>query len=170
MKSIIVRIKEHRPRPNQRRTPHNAEFGRACKSSNLIRQAFYPYLWNGCKPFRLGKLTQRLMMIQQTDTNSGWGQRTVQHGDIELLEGYDFNPERSLMSTLRLPVEASICGITGVCTVVVRRFFPYECLQYNSEPSHVRFSIAAACFDFTSGWYNSGYQTPPISLCNRKWM
>ena len=152
MKVIIItgKRKGHSHPP----TRHNEEFGRACKTSGLIHQALRPLIQEDKDCRNYGKLTQRLMMIQQSDMTNEWGQRTVQDGQLSLLEGYDLNCRKSLFNMFPMRIATDINGMTGICRITAPSFVPQDMLRYEGDPSHVRFSIAACCFDFPSGWYS----------------
>lgn len=97
------------------------------------------------------------MQIQATDNTNEWGKRSVQDGKFELLEGYEFNRHKGLLNILHTSMETSINEVTGICWLSIPSFLPQSDLHYEGTPSHVQLMLAAACFDFTAGWYCSCY-------------
>lgn len=155
MKYILVPVAAYRRPRAIRLTPQNLEFGRASKSCQLIQAAFYS-LTRECKDCRKpGLLTRSIYQAMQADPLHQWGERTLQDGDTSLLQGYDFNARKKLTGVLWQRVEAAINGVTGICSVTIPSFMPYKQMRYESEPTYVRFSIGAACIDFSAGRYNS---------------
>ena len=155
MKYILMPVAAYRRPRAIRLTPQNVEFGRAGKSCQLIQSAFCA-LTRECRDCRkTGQLLRSIYQGMQADPLHQWGERTLQDGDISLLEGYDFNARKKLAGVLKQRVETEMNGITGICSVTIPSFLPYKQMRYEREPSYVRFSIGAACIDFNAGTYNS---------------
>ena len=130
------------------------EFARASKSSGLIHQAFSTIRQedNQCRNY--GNLTQRLYMIQETDMIHEWGKRVMENGTIELLEGFDFNSRSTLFEIMHVPIASDINGATGIGQISIPPFIPLHAMRNEGNASHVQFTLAAACIDFQSGWYD----------------
>lgn len=151
----IIILKDTRRVRKQPATRQNEEFGRACNSSGLIHEAFSSLISQDSSCRNYGKLTQRLMQIQGTDMINECGKRCVQAGEFELLEGFEFNRRKSLMNILRTRMETRINEVTGICWLSIPSFLPQTDLYYDGNASHVQITLAAACFDFASGWYST---------------
>src|SRR5690606_28795908 len=73
----------------QRTRENGAEFGRAGKAGKVLRNALRPMFLNSADSRMVGRLTQRMVKIIQTDPVSERGERQVVNGNIELLLGFE---------------------------------------------------------------------------------
>jgi hypothetical protein len=80
---------------------NNAEFARACKANRLLRQAFALVMRNKADRYVSGRLTKTMFRILQSDPLNGRGERRITSGELNILEGFNFNRDTSLQNVLR---------------------------------------------------------------------
>ena len=111
--------------PRFERTRENmAEFGRAAKASKLLRTALLESTVGATDRKMVPRLTQAMMAVIAADSISDRGKRNVIDGEAELLEGFEFNMEGKLSSTLLANYAATINRVTGSCKVSVPSYNP----------------------------------------------
>src|SRR6266487_1015478 len=86
----------------------NAEFGRAGKASKLLRTAFRPAIQRASDSRMVSRLTAQMFAVIQEDAVSTRGQRNVIDGEALLLQGFDFNIEGKLSTTIFAPYTISL--------------------------------------------------------------
>lgn len=75
----------------QRTRENGSEFGRAGKGGKVLRNAIRVLLQNAKDKRVVSRLTKDLVAIVKTDTTNERGLRTIQDGDLSLLERFEFN-------------------------------------------------------------------------------
>ncbi len=131
------------------RTRENgSEFGRAGKAGKLIRTAIRPLLLQTRDSKVASRLTQLLMKVIQSDADSARGYRTVEGGDLELIQGFDFNADGRLQATLYAPYGVTIDRAAGTATVDLEKFVPTDSLAYPQGATHMKLVAAIAEVDF----------------------
>lgn len=137
----------------QRTRENNSEFGRAGSAGKLLRLTFRNYLQNAADSKMVSRLTQAMMEIVKADTTSTRGQRNVLDGELELLEGFDFNIDGKLSTTLFLAYTATIDRVTGLLNIEIPVFVPANAISVPDGATHVRFVAGAAAIDFEKGTF-----------------
>ena len=84
----------------QRTRENGSEFGRAGKGGKLLRNAIRVLLQKSKDKRVTSRLTKDLVAIVKTDTTNERGLRTIQDGDLSLLENFEFNINGKLGTTL----------------------------------------------------------------------
>lgn len=131
------------------RTRENqAEFGRAGKAGKLLRNAFQSVLLGASDGGMVSRLHKEMMRVVKADATSTRGQRNVLDGELEMLEGFDFNEAGKLTQTLFAPYAATVNRTTGALAVSVPSFIPLNQVVAPSEATHYQLSTAAAEIDF----------------------
>jgi len=92
---------------------NNAEFSRASKASKLLRQALRSVILHASDRYMVGRLLQNMMRVIKEDSTSVRGQRNVIDGEAALLQGFEFNAEGKLGTTLFTPYTATLNRATG---------------------------------------------------------
>jgi hypothetical protein len=137
--------------PNFQRTRENgAEFGRAGNAGKVLRNALRALLQNAKDPRVVSRLTTEFVKVIQADLTSQRGLRNVIDGEAELLEGFDFNINAKLGTTLYAPFTATINRVTGELTANIPAFIPINMIAAPSGATHFRIVSAAAEIDFTN--------------------
>jgi hypothetical protein len=141
------------------RTRENmAEFGRAGKASKVMRAAFAALIKNGSDTRMTSRLTTTFLRVLRTDPINDRGQRIVTEGEMGLLEGFDFNLDSSLFTTLATPYTAAINRLTGQCTVNIPDFILKDVIKAPEGSTHARIVTAVAEVDFVDQKFISDIQ------------
>ena len=135
--------------PSFQRTRENgSEFGRAAKAGKLLRTAFRGQIQNAMDSMVVGRLTQQMMAVLQEDKVSTRGQRNVIDGEAALLQGFEFNVDGKLTTSLFANYEATIDRVTGDCNVNLPSFIPSQLIAATGGTTHYKIISAAAAIDF----------------------
>jgi len=137
----------------QRTRENNAEFGHAGKSGKVLRNAIRSLLQNAKDARVASRLTKGMMKVLQADTNSVRGQRNVIDGEAELLEGFDFNINAKLSTTLFAPFTTVIDRVTGSLTLSIPAFVPADRIVAPSGTTHFKIVSMGAEIDFEAETY-----------------
>jgi hypothetical protein len=161
------------------RTRENGEeFARAGSAGKLLRMAFRSYLQNTADSRMVSRLTKEMVAVVKADATSSRGQRNVLDGELELLEGFDFNLDGKLSSTLFLVYEAAIDRANGSLNVNIPGFIPINAIAAPEGATHVQVISAGASIDFEGGVFETvtsrsadipltGEQVADIALANQ---
>lgn len=136
--------------PTFKRTRENgAEFGNAGSAGKIIRRAFNSML----KDVKDGTMTRRLVTILmkalKADATHDRGLRTVQSGNLSLIEGFQFNNASPLGAILKVASTATIDRPTGQCSVAIASFVPGSVIAAPDGATHYKILASAAEIDFT---------------------
>ncbi|MCW3074295.1 MAG: hypothetical protein JWP69_1364 [Flaviaesturariibacter sp.] len=132
----------------QRTRENGAEFGRAGKAGKLLRHAFRAVLQNASDARMVGRLTKDMVRVIQADATNARGLRNVIDGEAELLEGFEFNADSPLNTTVYAPIVTSINRVTGAISVSLDSFVPANMIAAPSGTTHYRLTAMAAAIDF----------------------
>ena len=111
--------------PNFQRTRENgSEFGHAGKSGKLLRNSLRVLLQNASDTRMVSRLTAAMVTVLQADATSTRGQRNVIDGEAELLEGFEFNINAKLSTTLFAPFTPTIDRVAGTLVADIPSFIP----------------------------------------------
>jgi hypothetical protein len=141
--------------PAFERTRENlAEFGNAGKGVKTIRSAFRDMLIL-TSDTKVGTRLQRLAMrIVHTDPVNDRGQRTVAKGDLNILNGFNFNSRNSFGETLYIRPVVQVDRATGAITITIPEFVPKVRIAATPGASHFQIVAAAAAIDFEKEKYD----------------
>jgi hypothetical protein len=128
---------------------NNREFGYAGTSGKLVRDAFQVMI-GGADKRMVGRLMQTMMRCLKADTSSPRGERNVADGDLQFLQGFDFNVKGKLGTTLLTPFTTSITRTTGVTDVTIPPFVPTVSLSAPQGATHYKVVLGAAEIDFAT--------------------
>jgi hypothetical protein len=142
------------------RTRQNwAEFKRAALGGKLVRRAFSPLLKNIECGKVASKLLKEMMKVIKSDSVNGRGMRNLIDGQISLLEGFDFNPNRPLGMTFLGQYEIISDRSSGKLTVVIARFAPSEVISVVPGATHFRIVSSGTELDFEKEKYVTDIST-----------
>jgi hypothetical protein len=127
------------------------EFSRAGKAGKVMRNAIRPLLVNVGDRLLVSRLFTQMMKVVKADATSDRGQRNVLDGELELLEGFEFNEAGKLSQTLFAPYAASIDRVSGTLSIAVPAFVPLNMLVAPSEATHYQIVSAGGFIDFEGG-------------------
>jgi len=139
----------------QRTRENNAEFGRAGKASKLLRTAFRPIIQNASDSRMISRLTALMFAVIKADTTNTRGQRNVIDGEALLLQGFEFNSQGKLSTTIFAPFTVTLDRTTGNVAVNVPSFVPNQMITAPDGTTHFRLSLAGAEIDFENGTFST---------------
>src|SRR6266536_1392826 len=126
----------------ERTRENNAEFGRAGKASKLLRTAFRPVIQRASDSRMVSRLTAQMFAVIQEDAVSTRGQRNVIDGEALLLQGFDFNIEGKLSTTIFAPYTISLNRTTGDVALNMPSFISGEIISAPSDATQYKYSLA----------------------------
>jgi hypothetical protein len=135
----------------QRTRENGAEFGRAGIAGKALRDALRSILQNTSDSRMISRLTREMMKVVQADSVNERGMRNVIDGEATLLEGFEFNANSKLRTTLYAPFTASVDRVTGSLSVNIPAFVPGNMVAAPSGATHFRIVSAGAEIDFENG-------------------
>jgi hypothetical protein len=131
------------------RTRENgAEFGRAGKAGKMLRTAFRSLLQNTADPRMVSRLTADFVKVIKADETNDRGQRNVLDGEVEMLQGFEFNIKGKLGTTLYAPYASEIDRVTGSLEVTIPAFVPINMVAAPTGSTHFKIISAGAEVDF----------------------
>jgi hypothetical protein len=135
--------------PNFQRTRENgAEFGRAGKAGKLLRNAIRAMLQNASDSRMVSRLTQKMVDVIQEDATNPRGLRNVIDGEAELLQGFEFNINGKLGTTLYTPYTGTIDRVAGTLTANIPAFVPINMIAAPGGSTHFKIVSTGAEIDF----------------------
>ncbi len=137
----------------QRTRENGAEFGRAGKAGKVLRTSIRALLQNASDSRMVSRLTTEMLKVLQADTTNTRGQRNVIDGEAELLQGFEFNINGKLGTTLYAPFTAAIDRVTGSLTVDIPAFVPIHMIAAPGGSTHYKIISAGVEVDFEKETY-----------------
>lgn len=134
----------------QRTRENGSEFGRAGKGGKLIRNAIRLLLQNAKDKRVTSRLTKDLVAVVKSDLINERGARTIQDGDLGLINGFDFNIRGKLGTTLFAPFVVAFDRITGDVTADLAAFSPVVRIAAPGGTTHFKIVMGAAELDFVN--------------------
>jgi hypothetical protein len=135
----------------ERTRENQKEFARAGRAGKVLRTALRPVLKSTSDRLMVSRLFKEMMRVVKADGVSDRGQRNVLDGELELLEGFEFNEGGHLSQTLFAGYTASIDRVTGVLTLDVPAFLPQQMVVAPAEATHYQLVSAGGFIDFSAG-------------------
>lgn len=132
----------------QRTRENGAEFGRAGKAGKILRNAIRAMLQNASDSRMVSRLTQKLVEVIQEDATNPRGKRNVIDGEAELLQGFEFNINGKLGTTLYAPYTTAINRVTGILDASIPSFVPQNMIAAPGGTTHFKIVSAGAEIDF----------------------
>ena len=127
---------------------NNSEFGRAGKAAKLVVKAFNSLVKGSMTRKSRSNLVQIIMKGLHADTTNGRGERTLQDGDLAVLDNFNFNVREPLDETIILDTEVAIDRAGGTMTVSTVDFIPNQVIDAPEGATHVKFVAAGSEVDF----------------------
>lgn len=122
----------------QRTRENGQEFGRAGKAGKVLRNAIRSLIQNAADSKAVSRLTKEMMKVVKADVTSGRGLRNVIDGETELLQGFDFNINAKLGTTLYAPYTTVIDRAAGTLTLNIPPFKPADMIVAPSGATHFK--------------------------------
>jgi len=146
----------------QRTRENGAEFGRAGKAGKVLRTSIRPLLQNASDSRTVGRLTQRMVKVIHADATNPRGERNVIDGEAELLQGFEFNINAKLGTTLYAPFTATIDRVTGALTVDIPSYVPINMIVAPGGTTHYKIISAGVEVDFENETYVADEQSSAV--------
>lgn len=143
----------------QRTRENGAEFGRAGKAGKLLRNAVKSLSQKSSDSRSVGRLTGQMMKVVKSDLVSRRGERNVVEGNIELIQGFQFNSKAILDTTFLAPYTAAIDRVTGNLSVDIAAFVPEKAVRRPEGATHFQVNSAGTEIDFEGNVYVSSYSS-----------
>jgi hypothetical protein len=161
-KTVISKERQAKDPAYQRTRENNQEFGTASKGSKLIRMAFRELLANTADKQVSVRLVKALMALIQQDYINPRGKRQLLHSQSGLLEGFEFNENRSLRNVFHAPFEVDVDSFTGEAVLEVPSFLPELQLARPAAATHFKLVMGGGEINFAEQRYrvetkSSGY-------------
>lgn len=134
----------------QRTRENGSEFGAAGRGGKLVRNAIRILLQNAKDKRVVSRLTTDLLKIVKTDAINERGLRTVQDGNLSLIQGFEFNINGKLGSTLFAALTNAFNRVTGEATVNIASFAPTVRIGAPLGTTHFKIVSGAAELDFAA--------------------
>jgi len=132
----------------QRTRENGAEFGRAGRAGKLVRNAVRELMVNAKDRRVVSSLTTVLLAIIKTDPVNARGMRTVQDGIFKMLEGFNFNRNAPLSTTIFSGYTLAFDRVTGEATISLAAFSPSTSIDAPGGTTHYKLNAGAATLDF----------------------
>jgi hypothetical protein len=141
--------------PRFKNTRRNAqEFGGAIAASTLLRRVL-GYMVCTVKHAKLvSHMNKKLHAVALSDTQSGWGDRHVNKGNIHLLEGFDYNPELGLDMALPVKPAHTMDAATGRVQLTVPGGLVRRKRVFPKAATHFRMVSCAGTVNFDKNKYS----------------
>lgn len=137
------------------RTRENgSEFGRAGTAGKVLRTALRGLLQKASDSRVSSRLTAEMVKVIKADETSDRGLRNVLDGEIEMLQGFEFNASGLLTGTLFAPYETVIDRANGTHQVNLTAFVPGSAVAAPGGATHCKIIAAAVSLDFENGTWD----------------
>jgi len=149
--------------PAFKRTRENGmEFGTAGKGGQLIRKAERLLIRQASDNRLVSRLVQQLMTVIKSDSLNERGQRSIQDGDMGLLEGFDFNQKGKLNTVFFNGYLPSFDRATGAFDVAIAAFAPDETIDAPRGTTHIQLVAGVCALDFPGRTFEEDHTLSPI--------
>jgi hypothetical protein len=135
----------------ERTRENQQEFGRAGRAGKMLRNALRPILLLSKDRLLVARMLKAMMKVVKADTVNERGMRTVTDGNLDLLQGFEFNENGKLSQTLFAPFVASIDRASGDLSIQVLPFVPSNMISAPGEATHFKIVGAGGSIDFETG-------------------
>lgn len=134
----------------QRTRENGSEFGTAGKGGKLLRTSLRLLLQNASDKRVTSRLTKDLLRVVKSDTTNERGLRTIQDGDMSLIEGFDFNIGGKLATLLYASYSNTYDRAAGTLSTTLPDFVPNASIVAPSGTTHFKINSGIAEIDFAS--------------------
>lgn len=139
----------------QRTRENGSEFGRAGKAGKILRNSIRSLLQNASDSRMVSRLTQQMVKVIQMDEVNPRGERNVIDGEAELLQGFEFNIQGKLGTTLYAPYTVTLDRATGNANVSLESFVPANMIAAPGGTTHFKIISAGMEVDFENEAYTT---------------
>lgn len=137
----------------ERTRENGAEFGRAGAAAKLLRTSLRVLILHSADGRMASRLTREMVKVVRADETNARGMRNVLDGEVELLQGFEFNQNGKLSRTLFAPYTTTIDRVAGSVEVDIPAFVPGNRIAAPQGSTHVKLVAAGLEVDFENGQY-----------------
>ena len=137
----------------QRTRENGSEFGRAGKGGTLFRTAMRVLMQNASDKRVTSRLTKEMVAVIKADTTNERGARTIQDGNMGLLESFEFNINGKLATLLFAPYTSTVDRTAGTIVANIPVFTPSTNIVAPAGTTHFKLSSGGAEIDFANETY-----------------
>lgn len=135
----------------QRTRENGAEFGRAGATGKIIRTAFKNILKQAADGRVVSRLVTSVMDVMKTDTVSARGLRQIIHGDMGLLQGFNFNVNAVLESVFTGAYHITVNRTAGNALLAVPAYIPDKDVKFPVAATHCKLVASGGVINFETG-------------------
>ena len=146
----------------QRTRENGSEFGTAGKAGQLIRKSLRMLLKQASDKRLTSRLLQILMRVIKSDPINERGKRSVQDGEMILLDGFDFNDKGKLNTVFFSGYTASFDRATGAFDLNINAFTPMETIDAPRGTTHIQIVGGVCALDFPGRDADEAHVLSPI--------
>jgi hypothetical protein len=132
---------------------NNAEFAHCAWMVKLLRAAFIPLFTDIADTRMTSRLMKTATTIVRTDTTNRAGLRRPEHGDVQLLQGFDFNKGVALKKLLLAEYHTNVDQKKKKCTVTITPTSNKRLVKAPRGATNFRLVAGMATIDFKTGNY-----------------
>ncbi|MBN8836324.1 MAG: hypothetical protein J0I09_03640 [Sphingobacteriia bacterium] len=137
----------------QRTRENGAEFGAAGIAGKVLRTAFRSLTINAADRLMVSRLTREFVKVIQEDQTNTRGQRNVIDGEAALLQGFEFNEQGKLSTTMYAPYDVVIDRVAGTLVATIQPYVSDVMINAPSGATHYKIVAAGAEIDFENKTY-----------------
>ncbi len=146
----------------QRTRENGREFGTAGKGGQLIRKGVR-LLMRKAKDNRVtSRLTQQLVQVVKSDPINTRGNRTIQDGNMQLLEGFDFNIRAKLESVFIEEFSHTFDRAAGTFDLQIEEFVPMDIIEAPQGTTHIQIVGGICAPDFETKTFQKAHELSEI--------
>jgi hypothetical protein len=137
--------------PKMQRVRENmAEFGRAVNAFGILKNLLRPLLTTHADRKMKGRLISSLIRVIRSDEKNKRGLRTVAHGDLQLLKGFEFNDNAHLSKIFPEVnrITTAIDRALGSCSISLAEQEARAMVAASPGATHFKFVSAALSTNF----------------------
>ena len=138
----------------QRTRENNSEFARAGAAGRVLRTTFRNFLMNAADNRMVSRLTKDMIAVVKADATSVRGKRNVLDGELEMLEGFEFNINGKLSTTLHAQYAVTYDRVVGNIALDIPSLIPINMISAPAGATHVNIFFAGAEIDFENEVFN----------------
>jgi hypothetical protein len=145
-----------------------AQFGKAGKAGKLLRASLSDQLRSFKDNTMITRLSGEMLKVIKSDDVNEPGLRRIADGNLQLLEGFNFNSQMSLMSTLRTTIGIRWDRRGGTATIIPEPFIPAKQVRQPRGATHFTLSGIGVLPDFDKERCTVAIKTSDHLSCNTK--
>jgi hypothetical protein len=139
----------------QRTRENGSEFGTAGTGAKLIRNANRILIQSAKDRNTSARLTREVLKVVKTDQTNDRGERQVVEGNMELLEGFEFNRRGRLSSTFFGIFASSFDRVAGEAEIAIDAFQANNTIAAPGGTTHYKIVAGASLVDFNEQTFES---------------